>query len=327
MNIEERIASFIWNKKIPHKIYILLRTILLIGLGFIVMYPILYMFTVSIRSPKDLLDPNVIWIPKNFSIESIRTAAKALNYQDSLMNSIKFSLLGAICSVISTSFAGYAFARFKFRFKGILFGLVIFTIVVPPQITILPMFLHFKQFDFLGIGTLIGKITGTSLSVSLIETPWVIALPALSGVGIRGGILIYIFRQMFRNMPKELEDAAYTDGCGPLKAFIKVILPNAIPAYVTSFLFSLVWYWNEYLSMSLFLGGKVRTLAVSMSNFKGVLNTMRQGGGTKAVGYSMEQWIGATQAACLLYVIPILAVYIVLQKYYTESVSNTGIVG
>lgn len=327
MNVEEYLNHYIWSKKIPHKLYIIFRTIILIGLGFIVLYPILYMFTVSIRSPEDLLDPNVIWIPKHFSIENIKLAIKALNYETALMNSIKYSLLGAICSIISTSMAGYAFARFKFRFKGILFGVALFTIVVPPQITILPMFLQFKEFDFLGLGRLIGQFTGTSVSMGLIETPWVIILPALTGVGIRGGILIYIFRQMFRNMPKELEDAAYIDGCSPLKAFARVILPNAVPAYVTSFLFSLVWYWNEYLSMSLFLGQKGKTLAVSMSSFNGVLSTLRQGTGTKQVGFSTEQWIAATQAACLLYVIPLLIVYVILQRYYTESISNTGIVG
>jgi len=321
--ISEKLIKIVKQKKILSMIFSLFRTFILIGLGFVLLYPLLYMISVSFRASEDLLDPLVVWIPKNLSIENIQLALQVIKYKTSAINSIKVSILGSIFTTMTASLVGYSFARFKFKFKGLLFSIVIFSIVVPPQVTMLPTYNYLRNFDFLGIGQLIGLITGNDLTINMIDTVWAIIIPAMTGVGIRGGLFIYIFRQFFRNMPKELEDAAYIDGYGPFGTFVKVMLPNAGSGYLTSFLFSLVWFWNDYINTSL-LYNTNRTLSMNLSSINSIIDTMRN---SNSVAYSMYEVLGAKQGACLLFILPILAVYIVLQKYFTESIERTGIVG
>ena len=218
------------------------------------------------------------------------------------------------------SLVGYGFARFSFRLKKLCFAILIFTIILPPQALLIPQYLENSYFDFFFIGRLAGLFTGAPLTVNILDSVWAFYLPALCGFGVRSGILIFIFIQFYRGLPKELEDAAYIDGCGPLRTFLRIMLPNALPALITVLLFSVVWYWNDYQYAGMFLVDN-QTLPLRLSNLKMVLNS--------AAGQQLDpyQLSVLLPAGCLLVILPPLLLYILFQRYFTESIERTGLVG
>ena len=289
------------------------RGMLLFGLCFVLLYPLLYMISVAFRPTKELYDPMVIWIPKTFVLDNIIDAYHAMSYPRAVLATIQLGGVSAALQVISCALVGYGFARFKFIGRDLLFSLVIFTIIVPPQIIIIPI-------DFFGIGKIVGWITGTPWQVNLLNTRWTFYLPAMLGTGLRSGLFIYMFRQFFRGLPQELEDAAHIDGCGPFETFIKVMVPNASGVFLTVGLFSMVWYWNDYFLSSMYFT-RVNTVSVALAGLQNSLSL---------VGFDIQDpttLITRMQAGSVLAVAPLLIIYIFLQRYFTESIERTGIVG
>ena len=308
------------RRTVKGNIWSLFRGALLFCLCFVLLYPLLYMLSITFRDIKDLSDLSVTWIPKNFTWVNVTDVIKAMDYPGALKRTTFISAVGSILLVISCSLAGYGFARFKFKGRNMLFAMVLFSIIVPPQTYIMPMYLHFRHFDFFGIGSVAQLITGNKISVNLLGSSLTLFLPAILGIGIKAGLYIYIFRQFFRGLPKELEDASYIDGCGFVHTFLGVMVPNAIPAYVTTFLFSFVWYWNDYLFTGMFLADN-RTLPTALLMLSSLLY------GSTNVIPDVNVILTRTQAACLLLVAPLVLIYVILQRYFTESIERTGVVG
>ena len=298
----------------------LVRAIFLISMCFVILYPILYMISMAFRTAEDIYDPTVIWIPKTFTTENFKEVFEMMDYFPKLLKTVEISVIATILNVMICAFAGYGFARFRFKGKGLLFGFVLFTIIVPPESISIPMYIGYKNFDFLGIGTLIGYITGTPLTANLLNTDMVFYVPALLGAGIKSGLFIYIFRQFFRNLPKELEDAACIDGCSIPRTYFNIMIPNARSSFVTCLLFSFVWYWNDYNAATMYFN-EPRTLTASLS----IINTLM-----KANMYSSSNPFSMLlyrQCACLLCIIPLLIIYVFVQKFFTQSIESSGIVG
>ncbi len=298
------------------------RAIFLVSMCFIILYPILYMLSMSFRTVDDIFDPTVIWIPKNFVTTNFQKVFEMIDYFPRLFNSIKISLIATVINVIMCAFAGYGFARFNFKFKSLLFGCVLFSIIVPPSSISIPMYMGYKSFDFLGMGSLIGLFTGQPLTVNLLNTEFTIYVPALLGVGIKSGLFIYIFRQFFRNLPKELEDAACIDGCSILRTYFGIMVPNASSSFISCFLFSFVWYWNDFSTVTMYFNEPV-TLSTSLS----MIGTIMKGSTFAEIGSNPYIALLYTQCACLLCIIPLLIMYIFLQRFFTESIESSGIVG
>ncbi len=296
----------------------LFRFFLLFGLSFILLYPLLYSLSVAFRPYDELFDPSVVWIPKHFTLYNIKDAFQAMDYVNSLLRTIHLNVVSSVLELISCALAGYGFARFNFKGKGILFVMMLFTVIVPNQTTIIPMFVSFRYFDFFGLGKIVSLITGSNMSINLIDTNWTFYIPSMLGVGLRAGLFIYIFRQFFRGLPKELEDAAYIDGCGPFSTFLRVMVPSSMQAFLTVFILSLVWHWNEYYLTTMFFLNKW-TISTSLS---GMVNHVNSVGGLNPYGTVCQM-----QAGSLLAILPVLLMYIILQKYFTESIERTGIVG
>lgn len=316
-------ARFSFNKKHALNkavmiLWKLFRFFLLFGLSFVLLYPLLYSLSVAFRPYDELFDPSVIWIPKHFTLYNIKDAFQAMDYVPSLLRTIELNVVSSLLEIVSCALAGYGFARFKFKGKGILFALMLFTVVVPSQTTIIPMYASFRYFDFFGLGKVISLFTGSDVSVNLIDTNWTFYIPSMLGVGLRAGLFIYIFRQFFRGLPKELEDAAYIDGCGPFSTFLRVMVPSSMQAFLTVFILSIVWHWNEYYLTSMFFLNKW-TISTSLS---GMVNHVNSEGGLNPYGTVCQM-----QAGSLLAILPVLLLYIILQKYFTESIERTGIVG
>lgn len=295
------------------------RICLFVGLSYVILYPILYMLSTAFRSDADILDTGVVWIPKHFVFTNIKQAFVSLDYVNSFFNTLIYAIVSALLQVAVTAFVGYGFARFKFKGRGVLFAVALFTIIVPAQTTIIPMFISFSNFDVFGIMSLYRLITGSEASISILNTPFAFWLPAIFGMGIRSGLFIYIFRQFFRNMPKELEEAAMIDGCGPYKTYFKIMVPNAVTIFMTAVIFSGVWYYNDYYLNSMF-ADKHATLTVSLSRLSMSL--------AQFVSLSDQQLIMIrVQAGCLLVILPPLIIYFFVQKKFTQGIERSGIVG
>lgn len=295
------------------------RAILMLGLSFIILHPLLYMISMVFRPLDQAADPSVVWIPKSFSLDNLVRAADYMNFESTLPSTVLITLGSTILQMASAALAGYGMSRCKFRGQGVLFCLLLLTILVPPQNIIVPLFRQYRNFDFFGFGWIAALFNGgTPFTMSLIDKPLSMLLPALFANGIRSGLVIYIYMQFFKGLPKELEDAAYVDGCGSFKTFLYIIIPNMTPVLVTVFTFSIVWYWTDYFYAAML------TPRISLS-------TVLSGIGTQ-IAYDSQssnpyESMVVTQAGCLLFILPLLIVYLFLQRFFVQSIERTGITG
>lgn len=305
------------------------KAVLLTGLCFVMLYPLLFILSSSFKSLEDIYNPAVVWIPQEFSLQAMKTAFRVLDYPQALLKTLMILVPGVLLQLAASLLAGYGFARFRFPCRGLLFGLLIFTIIVPVQTYIIPLFVNMQQFNFFGIGSLVGLFTGSPLTLNLIDTPAVFYLLAAFGMGIRSGLCIFIIRQFFRNMPVELEEAAMIDGCGSLKTFLRVMVPNTLPLIATVLVFSIVWYYNDYYLSAIFFRTEF-PLSVSLTTMSQLLGTYSQG--LQGMGGMTGQELGLMKepvlaCGCLLTVVPLVLAYVFLQRYFTEGVERSGIVG
>lgn len=293
---------FAYKKNFINLISKLVIYLLLISIGFIYLYPILYMISNSLKSPSDIVNPMVNWIPLEIYLDNYTKAFTVLNYFPTLINSALITLIPALLQTIVSALIGYGFAKFDFKFKKILLVIVLMTFVIPIHVYMIPRYVMFYRFNIL-------------------ENPLAIIMPALFGQGLNSAIFILIFYQFFRMIPKSINEAAEIDGAGPYYIFLKINVPLVVPAFITSFLFSLVWYFNETYISSLFLGAKYGNLQFKLASFVSEFEAM----------YGSEQLIiineGIRLAATLLTILPMLVVYFIIQRWFVEGVERTGVIG
>ena len=300
-----RIAGYVWP---------FFRAVIIFGLSFVILYPILYMISTSLRPQAEMHDPSVMWIPKTIRLENFVEVWNAIDYPNTLWNTLVLNIVSSVLQVGTCALTGYGFARFKFKGKNFFFALVLLQIIVPVQIILIPQYSQFRYFDIFGLFT---ALTGNTLN--LVDTNLSMYIPALMCNGIRAGLFIYLFRQFFRGLPKELEDAAYLDGCGPFKTFISVMIPNAASSFLTVFIFSIVWYWNDYYVSSMYFT-KANTISLKIDGIGNIVSMYLTG----EIGLASD-FIVWMEAGCLLAITPIVIMYIFLQKYFTEGIARAGL--
>ncbi len=307
---------YIFGRRITEKVWPVFRFLILFGLGFVILYPLLYMLSTSIRPQIEMSDPSVMWIPKEVIFSNFVDVWIALDFPMVLLRTLLINVLCSLLQVVTCGITGYGFARFKFKFKGLMFGIVIMQIIVPVQVVLIPLYMQFRFFDIFGI---IQAIRGEALN--LVSTPAALYMQAFFCNGIRAGVFILLFRQFFRGLPKELEDAAYLDGCGPVKTFIKVMIPNAKTSFLTVFIFSIVWYWNDSYVTGMFFNNPY-TIAMEIENLPTTM-MLYLTGEVNGMPADYLVWI---EAGCLMSLLPILIMYIFLQKQFVEGVERSGLV-
>jgi multiple sugar transport system permease protein len=278
---------------------------LLIAIGFVYLYPLLFMFITSIKSPTDLLNPMVQWVPTTLYIGNYEKAYRVLNYPETLLNSILISVTPSLLQTFVAAMIGYGLARYRFWGKNLVFLLILATFIIPPQNTIIPQMLRYKEQGLLG-------------------SPWAIILPAILAQGYRSAIFILIFYQSFLSLPKVLEEAARLDGASDLRIFFTIAIPSAVPAFIVSFLFSVVWYWNETFLTSIFLEGGVTTLPMQLSRFVQAYENLYPPGTVNIFDRLNE---AVKMSGTFLNIAPLLLMYFLLQRWFVESVERTGITG
>lgn len=299
----------------------IVRAILLFGLCFLILQPLLNKISVSFMTEADLYDPVVTSIPLHFTTENYRLAAGLMEYGRSLLNSLIVSITIALLQVAVCTLVGYGFARFEFPLKKFWFACVMLVILIPPQVISTSLHLHFRFFDVFGIVKL---LTGSTINLRGSVLPYY--LMSAGCMGLKNGLYIYMIRQFFRNIPKEMEEAAYVDGCGTLKTFVRIMLPDAKPILTSCFLFAFVWQWTDGFYSSLFLGN-ISLLSIKLrqlpDTFGGYM--ARISGASSSAGVSVPYTNCILATGTLMVIVPLIVLYLYAQKGFVESLSSTGI--
>jgi len=280
--------------------------LLLTVIAFLYLKPLIYMVSTSMKSVSDLIDPTVGVIPRTIHTKNYIDGWIGLRYPEAFMNTLIIAFAGSILQVFSCAITGYALARLKFPGKNLFFFLILVTFLVPPQITLVPLYMVYSK-------------------LGLLNSPFVFLIPALFGQGMRGALFIIIFRQFFLSQPKALEEAAKMDGASVFRLFFRIMLPLASSACLVVFLFSFIWYWNMYYEPSMFLSKDFIPLSLRLSSFETELM------GNWAINYSTAVGKdpiseGPKMAAAFLIIVPPLVVYLIAQRWFTEGIERTGMV-
>ena len=300
------------------------RLLFLAGISYLMLYPVLTMLSVALSDPMTLMGDETVWIPRNATFKNFTNVLDYFEYWDHAKITIQKSVISTAITLLVCPLVGYGLARHRFPGNGLIFGMVILTIVVPIQVAQVPMYLEYQSFDFFGIGTLIGTVTGKPLTVDLLDTNWIFYLPAMFGMGLYSGLYIFLFRQFFKGMPKDLEDAGRVDGCSRLGIYAKIILPNVKPVFVTVLLLSMINYWNETLiSNMLIVDANKQPLMVYAEQISRILHSQ-----SSSLGHinSLESK-AQSMAAVLMVSGPLMLLFLVCQKFFVESMDRSGIKG
>ena len=310
-------------EKLAVKFFVpIIRLLVLLAIGYIILYPLLYMIVTSLKARSEYYTSGRVWLPFDINPKyNYSMAMDLIDYFGSLKSTLVFEIVAAILEIITCSVAAYGFARFKFKLKGIMMAGLFLTIIIPEAMMIIPRMVTYSNLDFLGILGLINKVTGLSIRINLIGTPWAFYLPSLFASGLRSGILIFIYIQFFKGLPKELEEAAWVDGAGPIKTFIRIALPSSSVVFTTVTVFAFVWHWNDTLLANMYImNASHQTLSVMLSriqnSFTGVLASNR-----------VPETQSMMMAACILFIAPLLIFYMIAQKKFIESIDRVGITG
>jgi multiple sugar transport system permease protein len=270
------------------------------------------MVSKSLMQSWDVADATVRWIPTRFSLYNYQVAFAEMKYWQGFLNSVVTSFGSAALQIVSCSLIGYGFARYRFPGYGLWLGLLVFTFLVPPQTIVVPLYMFFSDLGWINT-----------------HLPFVV--PAAFGHGLQGALFVLIFIQFYRRLPGVLEEAARIDGAGHLRTYWQIMFPLGRPAMLVVFLFSSVWHWNDNFQPSTYLQlPPFYNLAQRMSGFYGKANMsadqMSQSISAEAIGMA-PTLVNQIMAGVILSILPILLMYLFVQRYFVESVERSGIAG
>ncbi|MBQ7726538.1 MAG: carbohydrate ABC transporter permease [Clostridia bacterium] len=294
-------------------IWSMIRFVLLTGLVFIILSPLIYYFSNAFKSYADMYDVTVTYIPRSPTIANFRMLIRYIDYPITVLKTFGFTVLVAVLQTLSCLLVGYGLARFNFKGNGLIFALVMITLVIPPQIMLVPIYIRFRSFNLLEIFKFSGILNG----ISLINTPWPILLLAITSLAFKSGLYVFLFRQFFRNVPVVLEEAAAIDGCNTYGTFFRIMLPNAVTMTVTVFLFSFVLQWNDYYYTRMLMP-EFSTLNMKISDTAYYFGTVVK---------QTEMLERVFYPSYLLLILPLIVLYVFAQRFFVESVATSGIVG
>lgn len=349
-------------------IWALFRFVLLIGISYIILFPYISKIAGSFMSREDFTNVMVRLIAMNPTLDTYKAIITDNGYFEALINTTILSVLCGVSQTLICSIVGYGFAKFKFKFKKILFLLVIFTMIVPHDTIQLSLFMKFRYFDIWGIyggianlftnlgdifsheggvgagyqaleqtfidavasgklqsynifDVLFSNADGTVYAMgNLLNSYWPFAVLSLTGLAFKNGLFIYIMRQYFNGVPDELEEAAYVDGAGTIKTFVRIIIPMAIPMMVTIFMFSFSWQWSDTFYTGLFFTSTKSALLLP--------NIVKIPASLDTDYVAQLTYETAIRNTCgILILAPLVVIYMFAQRTLIEGVERSGITG
>lgn len=263
--------------------------LLLTGLAFVYLIPLLWVVSTSFRTSVNLFNPNQA-IPHPFTISHYRTLFDFLpDFWRYVFNTLRIAVLTTIGQLLSCSMAGYALARLRFPGRSVILVLLLLTLMVPTQVTLIPIYILFRHLHW-------------------INTPQALIVPAFFG----NAFATFFFRQFFINIPRELEEAAILDGASRFRIYWNIIIPVSKPAFLALGALTFVGQWNSFFAPTVFL--QTRNQWVLTQALNGLL------------GRYTSQW-GEIMAGVVLMSLPIVVVYAFIQRYLVQGITFTGVKG
>ena len=280
-----------------HKIARFFQYFVLIAVGFIMIYPLLWMIGATFKSNAEIFS-GIGFIPKTPTLEGYKLAVTQnyggdINIWRAMLNTYSFVFPKVIFTVISSVIAAYGFSRFKFKGRDILFSIMISTLFLPQVVLNVPQYLMYNTFGW-------------------IDSPWYLPLwvPSLFATET---YFVYQLVQFMRSIPHDLDEAAAIDGCGPVRTFFNVVFPMQKPTMISVGILELMWVWNDYLLPYLVLDrNKYATIPIYIQMLQGDRGTVD---------------LGATMAIIMLAILPIIIVYLFCQKYIIKGVAAGAVKG
>ncbi len=267
-----------------------IKHLLLIALGVVMLYPLLWMLSSSIK-PNDAIFREPGLIPNEFDFSNYTVGWDALLHPFShyLLNSAIIVMGSVLGNLISCALAAYAFARLNFRLKPLWFAIMLITIMLPIHVVIVPQYVLFSELGW--INTFLPLIVPKFLATD--------------------SFFIFLMVQFFRGIPKELDEAARLDGAGHMRIFFQIMIPLSLPALATTAIFTFIWTWNDFFSQLIFLTNPDKyTVPVALRTF------------VDSTGAS--SW-GSLFAMSIVSLIPVFLVFLFGQKYLVKGIATTGI--
>ena len=261
--------------------------ILIIG-AISMLLPFIYMLSLSFMTDKQIFTSAVSFIPHPVTEKNYEYVIKNADIFRYFFNSMFVAFATTIGQVIISAMAGYGFARFNFKYKEILFVLILISMMIPPQVNIVPLFYLMKEFHW-------------------IDTYWALIVP-----GLFGGFGVFMMRQWFKSMPDDMEASAKIDGCNIWEVFFKIALPLSVPALATLAIFTFITTWNSFMwPLIVTNSDAMRTLPLGLANFKGSFR-------------EITDW-GALCAYSVICCIPVIGVFLLGRKYFINDILSGGI--
>jgi multiple sugar transport system permease protein len=268
--------------------HILLHVILSIG-AFFMLLPFLWMLSTSLKSSGDVFIFPPEWIPNPIVWSNYAKSWTLKPMGLAYLNSIKISTLTTVGTLFTSSLAAFAFAKLRFRGQHFLFLILLATLMIPVQVTLIPLFILFKWINW-------------------IDTHWPLIVPA----SLTNAYGVFLLRQFFMSLPNELGDAGEIDGCNPFQIYWHLYLPLSVPAVVTLGIFAFLYHWNEFLLPLIYLNSLQKfTIPLMLATFQGAYTT---------------DW-ELLMAAATVALVPVIIVYIFGQRYFVQGIALTGLKG
>ncbi len=301
------------KKSVKNSAFTIFGIVVLIGISYIILSPLIELVTHAFFSDYDATDPMVYVVAKEPTLEKFQRVIATMKYWSILLKTLLNDLVLMGIQVLVCSMVGYGFARFDFPLKKFWFACVVVMIVIPLHVIMLPLYVTFRNFDVFG---LISMIKGSAINLHQTIAP--IYIMTAFGSGLNAGIYIYIFNQFFRGLPKEIEEAAFVDGAGSFYTYFRIMLVNAMPSVITVSVFALVWQYNDYFFVKLF--GITSWMSMKVSSISQSIASVFNLNSQTIINLYLD-------AAIVLDLIPVLLIYIFLQRFFVEGVERSGIVG
>jgi multiple sugar transport system permease protein len=264
------------------------HAVLLLGCV-VVLLPFVWMISTSLKDEGSVFIFPPRWIPHPVVWSNYPDSWNVLPMGMAYLNSIKITTLVTLGGLFTCSLAAYPFAKMRFPGRDILFIALLATLMIPQQVTLIPLFIMFKQ-------------------VHWIDTHWPLIVPPI----LQNPYGVFLLRQFFRTIPSDLEDAARIDGASPWTIYRKIIIPLAKPALIALGIFIFLYNWNLFLTPLIYLSSQDKfTVPVLLTAFQADYNT---------------QW-ALLMAASTVALVPVLVVYIIGQRYFIEGIALTGLKG
>lgn len=271
-----------------------LTHLFIIGLGLLMIYPIVWMIVSSFK-PNNMIFSDPGLIPKAVTIENYITGWKGyagVSFGKFFINSLLMCAAAVAGNLVACSMAAYAFARLKFAGRNFWFAVMLATLMLPGHVTIVPRYILFNTFGWVG-------------SYLPIIVPKFLATDAF---------FVFLLVQFMRTLPKEIEEAAIIDGCGKVGVFLRIIIPLSVPALVTTALFTFLWTWDDFFNHLLYLTNpQIFSVSRALRTFVGDAGAVSNWGGALAMS--------------TLSMLPPFILFFALQRYFVQGIATTGIKG